>query len=150
MKPNYTILLAFILGTGLRILTNPWILGFNDENYSVHINKIYDSIFVGSLVGIVQVLMNSSSLTFIEEVLWIVLFISIYLVMNYIIRNQLFVSEVELLLQLKENYAESVKYSSIQITNPLIHPDLKNFLIEHNKQKEQAINQIDLMIKKYK
>jgi hypothetical protein len=150
MNPNYIILLAFTLGTGIRILSNPWILGFTDDNYSVHINKIYDSIFVGTIVGIVQVLMNNSSLTLLEETLWIILFITINFIMNYIIKNQLFVSEVELLLQLKENYAESVKYSEIQLKNPSIDSKLKDFLIAHNKLKAQSINEINSMIKMYK
>ncbi len=70
--------------------------------------------------------------------------------MNYIIKNQLFVDEIELLLQLKENYAESVKYSEIQLKNPSIDSKLKDFLIAHNKLKEQAIDEINSMIKIYK
>ena len=36
MNSNYKIIFAFFLGVILRTLTNPWILGYGNENFSFH------------------------------------------------------------------------------------------------------------------
>jgi len=147
---NYNILLAFFLGVGLRIITNPWVLGYYDENYSVHKNKIYDSLLFGSVAGLIQVIINNNMLTNGERIFWSVLFLSIFFSLNYIIKEQIFIKEDDLLLQLKENCAESIKYSDIQLENKNISNDLRDFLYKENKEKQIAIQKINIMLDNYK
>lgn len=148
MNPNYKITLAFFLGVTLRILTNPWILGYSNVDYSVHKNKIYDAVLFGSMAGLIQIMIDNSLLSNAERFLWIILFVSIFLTLNYIISEQVFIKGDDLLLKLKENYAESIKYSDIQLLNKKISEDLKNFLLEQNKNKKDAIDEINIMLKK--
>lgn len=148
MNPNYNITLAFFLGITLRILTNPWILGYSNVNYSVHKNKIYDAVLFGSMAGLIQIMIDDGLLGNAEKFLWIVLFVSIFLTLNYIISEQVFIKGEDLLLKLKENYAESIKYSDIQLLNKNISEELKTFLLEQNKNKKDAIDEINIMLKK--
>jgi hypothetical protein len=148
MNPNYNIALAFFLGVGLRILTNPWILGYSNQNYSVHKNKIYDSMLFGSMAGLIQIMIDDGLLTNAERICWIILFVSIFFILNYIINEQIFVQEHDLLLKLRENYAESIKYSDIQLANKNINDDLKKFLSVQNKYKQDAIDEINGMLEK--
>ena len=147
---NYNITLAFFLGITLRTLTNPWILGYENENFSVHLNKIYDAILFGSMTGLIQIIIDAGSLTNGERFLWIILFISIFIMLNNMIVGQSFIKEKDLLLKLKENYAESIKISDIQISNKNIDKDFKNFLIVQNGEKEDGIDEINDLLKKYK
>lgn len=148
MNPNYNITLAFFLGVTLRILTNPWILGYSNVNYSVHKNKIYDSVLFGSMAGLIQIMIDTSSLSNAERFFWFILFISIFITLNYIISEQVYIKGDDLLLKLRENYAESIKYSDIQLLNKNISENLKNFLLEQNKNKQDAIDEINIMLKK--
>jgi len=151
MNPNYTIAIAFLLGVGLRILTNPWILGYLNENYSVHKNKIYDSLLFGSMAGIIQVMIDNGLLTNTERFIWIILFVCIFIILNHIISEQIFIKEKDLLLTLRENYAESIKYSDVQLLNKGIDEELKTFLIMENNNKKEAIKQINkILMNKYK
>lgn len=147
MNPNYSITLAFFLGVTLRILTNPWILGYSNENYSIHKNKIYDALLFGSMAGIIQIMIDNGELTNMERFIWIILFVSIFISLNYVISEQIFIKEKDLLLKLRENYAESMKYSDIQLLNKNIDEELKNFLIMENDNKKNAIEKINLMLK---
>lgn len=148
MNPNYNIMLAFFLGIMLRILTNPWILGYSNENYSIHKNKIYDSILFGSMAGLIQIMIDNDTLTNVDRFVWIILFISIFITLNCVISGQLFIQGDDLLLKLKENYAESIKYSDILLLNKKINTELKDFLVIQNKNKKDAIDEINKMLKK--
>jgi hypothetical protein len=148
INPNYNITLAFFLGITLRTLTNPWILGYSDENYSIHKNKIYDSILFGSMAGLIQIMIDSSLLNSAERFFWIILFITIAITLNYTIRKQLFINGDDLLFKLKENYGESIKFSDIQLSNKNINEELKNFLLVQNAQKQKAIDEIKQMLNK--
>jgi len=147
MTPNHSIALAFFLGVTLRTLTNPWILGYSNENYSIHKNKIYDALLFGSMAGIIQIMIDNSSLTNIERIFWILLFVSIFIALNYVISKQVFIKGKDLLLKLRENYAESIKYSDIQLSNKNIDEELKNFLVQENTSKQNAIDKINIMLK---
>ena len=146
MNSSYKILLAFSLGVILRILTHPWILGYSNENYSIHKNKIYDALFFGSLVGLIQLIINGSLLTNGEKLLWIILFISIMVFFNHLIVNQSFIKGKDLLLKIRENYGESIKFSEIQLSKKDISPELREFLIRSNKLKHIALQDIDALI----
>ena len=148
MNPNYNIMLAFFLGIMLRILTNPWILGYSNENYSIHKNKIYDSILFGSMAGLIQIMIDNDTLTNVDRFVWIILFISIFITLNFVISGQIFIQGDDLLLKLKENYAESIKYSDILLLNKKINTELKDFLVIQNKNKKDAIDEINKMLKK--
>ena len=149
MNYNYKIIIAFLLGAILRILTNPWILGYSNENYSIHKNKIYDALFFGSLTGLVQIIINKNLMTNGGELLWIIFFISLIILFKYLINNQSFIKGKDLLLKIKENYGESIKLSQIQLEKNDISAELRDFLIRGNKLKHIAIQDIDVLLQKY-
>ena len=97
MNSNYKIILAFTLGAIIRILTKPWILSCFDENYSIHKNKIYDAIIIGSITALIQLLINNGNLSNVEFMSWIILFITITAICNYMIHNQTFVTQRDFL-----------------------------------------------------
>jgi hypothetical protein len=147
MNTNYKIILAFILGIIARLFTNPWVLGFNDINYSIHYNKIYDSIFFGSIIGIIQIIIDIGTLSTIEKLFWLILYISIFLIMKYFINNQIFVDDKHLLLKLKENYAESNKITEILLSDDQLNPNIKIFVSRQINIKNEEINNINEIIK---
>ena len=69
MNSNYKIILAFSLGAIIRVLTKPWILTFLDKNYSIHKNKIYDAIIIGSISALIQLIINNGHLSNVEFIL---------------------------------------------------------------------------------
>jgi hypothetical protein len=147
MNPNYNVTLAFILGIILRIVMSPWILGFYDENYSMHKNKIYDSLLFGSMAGLIQIMIDNGILTIEEKIIWFIFFVAIFIMLNYIIHKQIFVEGKDLLLNLRESYAESIKITDIQLENKNIDDKLKNFLEEQNNNKRKAISTMNTMLK---
>jgi hypothetical protein len=147
MNTNYKIILAFILGIIARLFTNPWILGYTDTNYSVHKNKIYDSIFFGSIIGIIQIIIDIGSLTNGEKIFWLILYISIFLTIKYIINNQIFIDDKHLLLKLKENYAESNKITKILLNDSKLKPEINTFVSEQLNIKNEEIKIINEFIK---
>lgn len=146
MNTNYKIILAFILGIMARIFTSPWILGYNDKYYSLHKNKIYDAVFLGSITGIIQIIIDFGSLSLVETIIWITLFLSIFFTMRYFIDNQIFVASKHLLLKLRENYAESNKLAEILLNDNKLNKNTKNFVLEHKTLKEDAIKTINELI----
>lgn len=148
MNSNYKILLAFGLGAIVRVITKPWILTCFDENYSIHKNKIYDAIIIGSITALIQLVINNGHLTKIEFIFWIILFASITGICNYMIRNQVFVTKRDFLQKLKEDYAEAIKFANAMMSNKNIDPHLKEFLLEHNIAKKQTLNEINELLKK--
>lgn len=150
MNSNYKIIFAFFLGVILRTLTNPWILGYGNENFSFHKNKIYDAILFGSVTGVIQIIIDSYSLTLEHKLLWLFLFISIFFIINHLIVVQTFVSDTDLLLKLKENYAESLEFSKILLREDKLTPNIRKFIIDHIGLKYDAIDQINILLKQIK
>ena len=146
MNTNHKIFFAFILGVVAKVLTNPWILGYTNQNYSVHRNKIYDAIFFGSITGLIQIILDLSGLNNIEKVFWILLYVSILLVSAYFIDNQVYIGEKQLLLKLRENVGESIRVSEIQLENKDLNTELRAFLEKQNADKIQSIKDINKFI----
>lgn len=150
MNRNYKIMLAFGLGIIARIITNPWILGYHNENYSIHKNKIYDAIFFGCITGLIQIIININKLNNSEKFLWLTFNLSIFFIISYIISNQTYINEKELLLKLKENNAESLEFCKIQLANNKnLDPEMKYFLNNHIDLKKETINKINLLLQKF-
>ncbi len=149
MNPNYKILLAFVLAIILRILCKPWVLSWSDDNYSIHKNKIYDAVLIGSFISIVLIFIDSSMLTNVQMIIWIILFISIVVICNHVIKNQVFIDENDFILKLKEDNEETIKLSSEIILNKNVDQTFKNYLIQNNKIKQQSINELDELSKNF-
>lgn len=149
MHTNYKILLAFILGIIARIITTPWLLGFSNEYYSIHKNKIYDAIFFGSITGLIQVIIDIGYLSNAQKLFWLILYSTIFYITSHSITYQNFVNERDLLLKLRENYAESIAISQIHIDKN-IEPNVKQFLTVHADVRKQAIKDLDQLLKKIK
>jgi hypothetical protein len=148
MNINYKIILAFGLGIIARIITNPWILGYHNENFSIHKNKIYDAIFFGCITGLIQIIININKLTNSEKILWLTFNLSIFFIISYIINNQKYIDERELLLKLRENNAESLEFCKIQLANNTsLNAETKDFLNNHIKIKIETIDKINLLLK---
>ena len=150
MNSNYKILLAFTLGTIIRVITKPWILTCFDENYSIHKNKIYDAIIIGSITALIQLIINNGHLTKIEFIFWIILFASITGICNYLIINQIFITKKDFLEKLREDYAEAIKFANIKISNNNIDLEFKEFLLKHNISKKDTLNEINELLKNLK
>jgi hypothetical protein len=148
MNSNYKILLAFGFGAIVRVITKPWILTCFDENYSIHKNKIYDAIIIGSITALIQIVINNGHMTNTEFIFWIILFASITGICNYLINNQVFVTKKDFLQKLKEDYAEAIKFANAMLSNKNIEPDFKEFLLEHNISKKLTLNEINELLKK--
>lgn len=149
MKINYKIILAFILGVIAKTFTTPWILGYNDENYSIHKNKIYEAFLCCSITGLILIIIDIGDLTFEEKIFWIVLYLSIFFTAKYFINNQTYINEKDILLKLRDNYAESNKLADILLNNDKLSPNIKSFIIEHNSFDKEAINNINKLIKNF-
>ena len=150
MNFNYKILLAFTFGAIIRVITKPWILTCFDENYSIHKNKIYDAIIIGSITALIQLIINNGHLTKIEFIFWIILFASIAGICNYLINNQIFITKKDFLQKLKEDYAEAIKFANAKISNNNIDPEFKDFLLKHNVSKKETLNKINELLKNLK
>jgi hypothetical protein len=59
-----------------------------------------------------------------------------------------FIDKKDLLILLREKYAETIKYSKIQLKNKNIDEELKKFLIIENEIKEKSINEINTILNK--
>lgn len=149
MNHNYKILLAFILGTLLRILSKPWVLSWSDDNYSIHKNKIYDAMLIGSFTGLVLILIDSSLLTNTEMIFWIIIFISVAAICNHVINNQVLIDEKEYIIKLKEDSAEAIKLSNVIMLNKNINQQFKFYLIRNNELKEKSINELNELLKNF-
>ena len=143
---NNKIMLAFILGVILKILSNPWILGFYDENYSIHKNKVYDALIIGCLTGFIQIIINRDSLSNGIKFLWTIIFLTIFISIDHILNNQIFVSEKDLLLSLREKYAESIKFTDIQLKDDELDEEIRKFLIQENLNKISSIEKINKIL----
>jgi hypothetical protein len=148
MNSNYKILLAFTLGAMIRVITKPWILTCFDENYSIHKNKIYDAIIIGSITALIQIIINNGHLTKIEFIFWLILFATITGICNYMIFNQVLITKKDFLQKLKEDYAEAIKFANAIISNNDIDAHFKEFLLEHNVSKKETLNEINELLKK--
>lgn len=149
MHTNYKILLAFILGVIARVITTPWILGFGNPNYSIHKNKIYDAIFFGSITGLIQVFIDIGNLSNSQKLFWLILYSTIIYIISYSIINQNFIDERDLLLKLRENYAESIAISQIHIDKN-IEPKVKQYITIHAEARKEAIKDLDQLLKEIK
>jgi hypothetical protein len=147
MKINYKIISAFVLGVITKTFVTPWILGYSDENYSIHRNKIYEAIFFCSITGLILIIIDIGNLTFEEKIFWIVLYLSIFFTTKFFINNQINVNEKELLLKLRENYAESNKLAEILLNDDKLSPNVKSFIVDHKTLKKEAINNINELLK---
>lgn len=147
MNINYRIAFAFILGVIARILTNPWILGYSNENYSIHKNKIYDAIFFGCLVGILQIFINIDTLSIHELMTWLILLSSIFFIIKYMINNQVYIDELHLLLKIKENYGEINRLSEILSNDNKLSVNIKKFIDNEINNNNDAIKIINNFIK---
>jgi hypothetical protein len=148
MNPNYKIITVFLVGFLLRILTNPWILELRDKNFSIHKIKILDSILFGCILGLTLILLDYKSFSNYSLLLWLILFITLIIIINYILNKQVFIDKKDLLILLREKYAETIKYSKIQLKNKNIDEELKKFLIIENEIKEKSINEINTILNK--
>lgn len=150
MNVNYKIAVAFIFGVIVRILINPWNLKINDMNQSIHKNKIYDAIFFGSLIGILQVFLNIDSLTVSGLLIWLIFHMCIFGIIKYMINNQTDIGEKHLLLKIKETYGEANRISEILLNNKKISPDISQFTNEQIIIRNNAIETINKFIEKIK
>jgi hypothetical protein len=148
MNPNYKIITVFLVGFILRIITNPWILKLQDKNFSIHKIKILDSILFGCILGLTLILLDYKSFSNYSLLLWLILFITLIIIINYILNKQVFIDKKDLLILLREKYAETIKYSKIQLKNKNIDEELKKFLIIENEIKEKSINEINTILNK--
>ena len=149
MNSNLKILLAFILGVLARIVTTPWILGYYNQNFSIHKNKIYDAIFFGSVIGCIQLIIDIGYLSNAQKIFWLILNLTMLIITSYLINHQSLISEKDLLLKLRENYAESIRISNIHIEKD-IDINVKNFLKEHAETRETAIKDLDQLLHEIK
>lgn len=149
MNSNLKILVAFILGVLARIITTPWILGYYNQNFSIHKNKIYDAIFFGSVIGFIQVILNIGDLSNPQKIFWLILNLTMIIITSYLINNQSLISEKDLLLKLRENYAETIRISNIH-TEKDIGANVKKFLKENIETREKAIKDLDQLLHEIK
>lgn len=149
MNSNLKILVAFILGVLARIITTPWILGYNNSNFSVHKNKIYDAIFFGSIIGLIQLIIDIGDLSNAQKLFWLVLNLTMIIITSYLINHQSLISEKDLLLKLKENYAESIEISNIHIRKD-IDTNVKKFLKEHAESRKKTIVDLEQLLQEIK
>lgn len=149
MNSNLKILLAFILGVLARIITTPWILGYNNEYFSIHKNKIFDAIFFGSITGLIQLIIDIGSLTNAQKLFWLIINLTILFIISYSINHQSFINESDLLLKLRENYAETIEISNIH-TKKNIDDRVKKFLSETINSRRNAIKDLDNLLKDIK
>ena len=147
MNTYYKIIFAFLIGIFIRLFTNPWILGYNHKDFSIHINKIYDAIFFGCIIAIIQIFITIDTLTNPEKICWIMLFLTMLSISMNLINNQKFVNDKQLLLKLKENYAESNRLAEILVNNNSLGIETRNFILDHLTLKKDAILTIDNIIK---
>lgn len=149
MNSNLKILTAFILGVLARIITTPWILGYHNPNFSIHKNKIFDAIFFGSIIGLIQLILDIGDLSNAQKIFWLILNLTMIIITSYLINNQSLINEKDLLLKLRENYAETIRISNIHIEKD-IDANVKNFLKEHVEAREKAIKDLDKLLQRIK
>lgn len=149
MNTNYRIFFAFILGVTARIIVSPWILKYDDPNYTFHKNKLYDAILIGSIIGIIQIILDLQNLTNAQILVWLLIYLCMFKIIAYFIENQIFVNNLDILLKLRENYAESVKLIENLVKNNY-QPIVKDFLNKNLEIKSDTINEINNLIKTIK
>lgn len=149
MNSNLKILTAFILGVLARIITTPWILGYHNQNFSIHKNKIFDAIFFGSVIGLIQLILDIGDLSNAQKIFWLILNLTMIIITSYLIDNQSLISEKDLLLKLRENYAESIRISNIHIEKD-IDANVKKYLKEHVETREKEIKNLDKLLQEIK
>ncbi len=149
MNSNFKILIAFIFGILARIITTPWILGYDNQNFSIHKNKIFDAIFFGSITGLIQLIIDIGNLTNAQKIFWLIINLTIFFVASYSINHQTFISEKDLLLKLRENYAESIEISKIHVQKG-IDNKVKNFLNSHVETRQKAIKDLNILLHEIK
>lgn len=146
---NYKFLLVFTLGITLRILSNPWILSWFGDNYSIHKNKIYDAILIASFTCIALILIDNSLLTNAEMIFLIIIFVCVAAIFNYAIKNQIFISDKDYIYKLKEDNKEAIKLSNVIMSKKNINPKFKDYLIQNNELKQQSINELNELLKNF-
>jgi hypothetical protein len=82
-------------------------------------------------------------------IIWIILFISIASICNYVINNQAFIDENDYILKLKEDNEEAIKLSSEIILNKNVNPKFKNYLTDNNKLRQQTINELNKLLNNF-
>lgn len=145
MNSNLKIFAAFILGVLARIITTPWILGYHNQYFSIHKNKIFDAILFGSIIGLIQLILDIGDLSNAQKIFWLILNLTMIIITSYLINHQSLIDEKDLLLKLRENYAESIQISNIHIEKD-IEEKVKIFLKEHAKTRENAIKDLDKLL----
>ena len=79
-------------------------IGFNFDRKRNYLNRIYLAIFTSFIIVLIDIIINNNEFTTTIFYVWLILLILGISVFYYIISNQLFVSEEDYLLTMKENH----------------------------------------------
>jgi len=139
------LLLTFIFDTIIRIVLTPTILGYNHNNYSIHVNKIYESLLITCATFLVSILLVGDNLSSTINIYLIIALVSLFLITYYLINEQKFINDENYLLNIKEYNASILAKSNKVLDNPYISANTKKFIndtIDYNKKQLDIIDNL--------
>jgi len=122
-------------------------IGFNFDRKRNYLNRIYLAIFTSFIIVLIDIIINNNEFTTTIFYVWLILLILGISVFYYIISNQLFVSEDDYLLTMKENHEIDLHIIDAISKNQNLDEKGKIYTEHVKNNRIDELNHLDKLIK---
>ncbi len=122
-------------------------IGFNFDRKRNYLNRIYLATFTSFIIVLIDIIINNNEFTTTIFYVWLILLILGISVFYYIISNQLFVSEDDYLLTMKENHEIDLHIIDAISKNQNLDEKGKIYTEHVKNNRIDELNHLDKLIK---
>jgi len=122
-------------------------IGFNFDRKRNYLNRIYLATFTSFIIVLIDIIINNNEFTSTMFYIWLILLLLGISVFYYIISNQLFVSEDDYLLTMKENHEIDLHIIDAISKNQNLDEKGKIYTEHVKNNRIDELNHLDKLIK---
>jgi len=112
------------------------------------LNKLYLSIFSACIIVLTDVFLNKSNFSKNKFIIWLFILIFGIAIFYYLIANQIFITEKDYLLTMRENHIMDLHITNSLIKEGKLHSESKNYGNKIILNRNNEIKDIDNIINK--
>lgn len=145
MSPTLSILYMFLVSIPIGYITMPAILGYGSPFLRNHLNKLYGSVLMASIMAFAEMLMHLGHMRISAVLTWTLLFSAVTAVTYSAIRNQAGINEKQFLDGMIEHHGMAVVMSQKVLARPDVGSETKYLADQILKTQLKEIRLMDEM-----
>jgi hypothetical protein len=148
ITPNEKIIALLIFTTVINFYTPVPYLGFNFSGQHSTVNRLSMATFAALVIGLTDIYIHFDDYPTHTLVIWTFVFILFISILYYVIEKQIFVSEHEYLLTMKENHIMDLHITQSILNHENLDDHGKKYGSKILSNREHEISLIDNILKK--